>query len=650
LQSDTPSFSAAVSSQAPRFAEPALSERELAVPSEQRSVTFDPSAHTPGEMTVEATAFPAEDPTLVGAGAYDDEQDDDVEASGKPVPARRAWSSVPTRGAPADAAPSYVPPASAATSEVSPAPAELEQAEPRAPELEPQHVEAHAEPAWQPPPGPLHPGIPSMYVVHITSELAPVAKVGGLADVVFGITRELAIRGNHVEIILPKYDCMRYDQIWGLTPVYNDLWVPWWGGKVHCTVFYGEVHGRKCFFIEPHGSGDYFWRRKFYGDNDDVLRFAFFSRAALEFLYKTGRHPDIIHCHDWQTALVPVFLYEIYQHLGMHKPRVCYTIHNFKHQGVTGEFLLWATELGRPGHFFTHERLRDNHNATAINLMKGGIVYSNFVTTVSPNYAWEAKHGQGHGLDHTLHVHGVKYGGVVNGIDYDVWNPEIDHYIPSRYSVHDLDRKYENKRALRNRFWLADNQKPIVAFIGRLDEQKGLELIQSACWWCVRNGAQFVLLGTAPDPRVGHQFWDLKKRLNDSPDCHIELSFNEELSHLIYAGADMMLVPSRFEPCGLTQLIAMRYGTVPVVRAVGGLADTVFDKDHDWRPLDQRNGYVFQHYDGNAIESTLHRAVSCYYEYPQHFRDLMQNGMRYDYSWNFPGQHYLNIYDHIRSK
>lgn len=178
--------------------------------------------------------------------------------------------------------------------------------------------------------------IPSMYVVHITPELAPVAKVGGLADVVFGLANEMEIRGNSVEIILPKYDCLRYDHIWGLCETYSDLWVPWYGGAIHCSVFFGFVHGRKCFFIEPHSGDNFFNRGCIYGFRDDVMRFAFFSRAAMEFLLKSGKNPDVIHCHDWQTALVPVFLFEVYKYLGMSHPRVCFTIHNFKHQGVTG--------------------------------------------------------------------------------------------------------------------------------------------------------------------------------------------------------------------------------------------------------------------------------------------------------------------------
>jgi starch synthase len=487
-----------------------------------------------------------------------------------------------------------------------------------------------------------------MYVVQITPELAPVAKVGGLADVVFGLSRELELRGNTVEIVLPKYDCMRYEHVWGLHECYHDLWVPWWGGKIHCTVFGGQVHGRRCYFIEPHSRENYFNRGVFYGHDDDLLRFAFFCRAAMEYLHRSGKHPEIIHCHDWQTGLVPVFLYEIYQHLGMHHSRVCYTIHNFHHQGAAGEFLLWATGLGRPAYYFHYDRLRDNRNPHAVNLMKGGIVYSNFVCTVSPHHAWEAKRDQAFGLEPTLHTHHVKYGGVLNGVDYDVWNPEVDRFVPHRYGAGNIQDKYLNKRALRQRLWLGDNEKPILAFVGRLDAQKGLELVRHAIFHALRNRAQFVLLGMAPDHAVSRDFWRLKHQLNDCPDCHIELRFDEELSHLVYAGADMLLAPSRYEPCGLTPMVAMRYGTVPVVRAIGGLVDTVFDKDHDWRPLDRRNGYVFQHYDQHALETTLARAIACYYTYPEHFRDLMLNGMRYDYSWKYPGEHYLNIYDLIR--
>ena len=526
------------------------------------------------------------------------------------------------------------------------------------PAAAPPSAAAHPDSGYHPAPESAHAPAPapqhhrqSLFIVHITPEMAPVAKVGGLADVVFGISREQAIRGNHVEIILPKYANLRYDHIFELHEVYRDLWVPWHAGAVHCTVFFGFVHGRKCFFIEPHSQDNFFNRGTIYGFRDDVLRFAFFSRAAIEFLWKAGKNPDIIHCHDWQTALVPVFLYEFYQQLGMTHPRACLTIHNFMHQGLTGLELLRATGLTPPERFFDWLRMGDNHHKGALNLLKAGIVYSNFVTTVSPRYAFETKdQGQGFGLEPTLHVHHMKYGGILNGIDYDVWNPEVDADIPVRYSVDHLDGKYENKRALRHRLMLADNDKPIVAFIGRLDPQKGLGLVRHAIFYTLERGGQFVLLGSSPDKAINDDFWGLKRMLNDSPDCHLEIGFDEDLAHLIYAGADLMLVPSQFEPCGLTQLIALRYGTVPVVRTVGGLADTVFDKDHSDRPLDQRNGYRFDHYDGPGLESALGRAIDCYFEFPADFRELMKNGMRADYSWNQPGQDYLNIYDFIRER
>lgn len=517
-------------------------------------------------------------------------------------------------------------------------------------EPEPQS-EMFEESGPEPAPAPHFAYRPSLYIVHVSPEMAPVAKVGGLADVVFGLTRELAIRGNHVEIILPKYDTLRYDHIFQMHEVYRDLWVPWYEGAIHCTVYFSFVHDRKCFFIEPHSHDNFFNRGSLYGFRDDVLRFAFFSRAAMEFMWKAGKHPDVIHCHDWQTALVPVLLYEIYQPLGMHHPRVCLTIHNFKHQGVTGAELLRATGLHRPERFMAYERLGDNHHRGALNLLKGGIVYSNFVATVSPRYAYETKdQGQGFGLEPTLHTHHMKYGGVVNGVDYDVWNPEVDTHISAHYNADTIDGKYDNKRALRHRLMLADNEKPIVAFIGRLDPQKGLELVRHGIFYSLGKGAQFVLLGSSPDHGINADFWGLKRMLNDNPDCHLEIGFDEDLSHLIYAGSDIILVPSQFEPCGLTQLIALRYGTIPVVRSVGGLADTVFDKDHSFHPLHERNGYSFETYDNQGLESALGRAIACYYEYPDHFRELMKNAMRSDYSWNHPGQDYLNIYDYIRHR
>jgi starch synthase len=482
----------------------------------------------------------------------------------------------------------------------------------------------------------------------ITPECAPVAKVGGLGDVVQGLSRELELRGNPVELILPKYDCMRYDRIWGLKKTHGDLWVPYHAHHIHCDVYFGFVDGLKCFFIESHSSENFFNRDVFYGHHDDTERFAFFCRAALEFMLKSNKHPDVIHCHDWQTGLVPVLLCDAYAPQGMTHPRVCYTLHNLKHQGVNGERILRQVGLN-PTTYINQERLQDNFNHGAINLMKGGIVYSNFVTTVSPRYAEEIKNtDQGCGLQHTLHLHSIKFGGVLNGIDYNVWNPEIDPHAACQYSIDTVDNKYRNKEALRRRFWVRDDFKPIVAVVSRLDHQKGVHLIRHGIYHALAHGCQFILLGSSPDSAVNDEFWALKHELNDNPDCHLEISYNEELAHLIYAGADMILIPSAFEPCGLTQMIAMKYGTVPIVRNTGGLADTVFDADYAHKPHHERNGYVFNEFDSQGLESALNRAIGLWNTYPQYFRELMVNGMRYDYSWNHPGEHYLNIYNYIR--
>jgi starch synthase len=487
-----------------------------------------------------------------------------------------------------------------------------------------------------------------VYIAFVASECAPVAQAGGLGDVVFGLSGELEKRGHAVDIILPKYDCMRYDHIWGLSVAYEDLPVAWYGGFIHCTVWFGFVHGRRCFFIDPHSQDEFFNRGQLYGSHDDVMRFAFFSKAALEFMLRTNRRPDVIHCHDWQTALVPVLLFEIYAHFGMQDQRVCYTVHNFAHQGVTGESILWATGLNYPERYFDELRLRDNGNPLALNLMKGGIVYSNFVTTVSPRHAWETMNtDQGMGLGHTLYTHREKFGGVLNGIDYDVWNPAVDRMIPEHYSVETLEPKYAVKDALRDRLWLRKGFRPMLTYIGRLDRQKGVELIHHALFYGLARGLQVVIMGVSPDPEINAHFRHLKGFLNDNPDCHIELAFNVELSHLMYAGADMLLMPSFFEPCGLAQMIALRYGTIPIVRPVGGLVDTVFDRDYSDRPAAERNGYVFEHTDNTAVESALDRAIELWYTDPTKFRALMINGMRQDHSWAEPGGHYVNIYRFI---
>lgn len=489
-----------------------------------------------------------------------------------------------------------------------------------------------------------------MYIVQIASECAPVIKAGGLGDVVYGLSQELEHQGHTVELILPKYDCMRYDHIWGLHDAYRELSVPWNGAAVRCSVYCGWVHSRLCFFIETHDLANSFGRGRYYGESDDPMRFALFSKAALEFLLQSNKRPDVIHCHDWQTGLVPVMLYEMYQYYGMERQRVCYTIHNFKHQGIAGPEVLHATGLNRPDYYYSPDKLRDpSHNA--LNFMKGGIVYANNVNTVSPHHAWEARFSEvGCGLQGTLELHQQKFGGILNGINYDMWSPEADRSIPAPYQPDDLAGKALCKKALQEKLMLQEVDKPIVCFIGRLDQQKGVHLVHHSIYFALSHRAQFVLLGSATEASINDMFQREKYHLNNNPDCHLELGFNEELAHLIYAGADIIVVPSNYEPCGLTQVIGLKYGTVPVVRGVGGLVNTIFDWDYDETlPQEKRNGFVFFQTDTTAVESALKRAIDLWYGAPDEFRRLQSQGMEYDYSWTKPAQQYLAVYDYIRA-
>lgn len=487
-----------------------------------------------------------------------------------------------------------------------------------------------------------------MYIVMASPECASVAKAGGLGDFVQGLARELGQRGHEVDVVLPKYDSLRFDRIQGMHKSCSDLRVPFYDQYIRCDVECGQVDGIRCFFIDAHSEHGFFNRGRIYGEADDPDRFAFFSRALMEFLYKSGRRPDIIHCNDWQTGLVPVLLYEVYAGLGMDRIRVCYSLHNVGYQGWTGMHVLQMNRLD-VGRLMSPERLQDPGNPNAVNLMKGGIVFSNFVAAVSPRYAWEVQHTeQGMGLQSVLQVHNDKFGGVLNGIDYSVWNPETDPLIARHFGPDSLQQKALNKSALRDRVGLAQAMKPLVAVVSRLDRQKGVELIRHGIDYALEQDCQFILLGSALDAAVNADFWRIKQETADNEDCYLELGYDEELAHLIYASADMILIPSLYEPCGLTQMIAMKYGCVPVVRRVGGLADTVFDANYSERPFEQRNGYVFDDATYAGVESALGRAIRLWQRFPEYFRQLRINGMRMDNSWSGPAQRYLDIYDHIR--
>lgn len=488
-----------------------------------------------------------------------------------------------------------------------------------------------------------------MYVVMIAPEISPAAKVGGLADVVVGLSRQLMDMGHTVEVICPMYSCLRYEQIDNLHEVYEELRVPHFNEWKSEKVFNGTVSGISTFFVT---CGHYTQRESIYGYDDDLFRFTYFCRAALEYMYKAGKRPEIIHCHDWGTALVPVIYFDMYGELGWEESRVVFTIHNNECQGLCwyGDKLLGMVGLDC-GKYHTPDRMQDDGKPNCINLMRGGIVYSNFVTTVSPTFALEMKTPQGgRGLHHVLDAYSSKIGGVINGIDYTNWNPETDQKIAHNYSCENFVDKYKNKYALREWLQLGDSWKPIVSVVSRLTHQKGLDLIKHAIYSTLRMEGQFILLGESPDGGTNDIFWGIKKELGDSPDVHLWIGYHEDLAHMIYAGSDLFLVPSIFEPCGLTQMIALRYGTVPVVRQTGGLADTVFDVDNSGHGLANSNGYSFFNADPAELDSALSRGIRLWYEHPDTFQKIAENGMRCDYSWADPALDYENIYRFISAK
>ena len=496
-----------------------------------------------------------------------------------------------------------------------------------------------------------------MHIVHIASELAPLAKVGGLADVVLGLSRELSWKGHDIDIIIPKYDCMDSEQIRDLTMDTKDLMSFYQGKWFSNTIWMGWVENLKVYFIEPHHPRFFFNRGCFYGCDDDIERFLYFSRAAIEFMYKRPVNPDIIHLHDWQTAAIAPLYVDMYTKIGFTKPKIVFTTHNMEYQGKCAPSDL--DSIGLNGEAYLQPgKLQDNLYPQLINLLKGGFVYSDYITTVSPNYAKEVLTREGGwGLESTLQKYRNKFSGILNGIDYSYWNPEIDRFLPAHFSPREtplnkkdkctLDKKGYIKKVLREKLNLAEDHRPIVGCIARLVPQKGIELIKHSMQHIVEKHGQFVLLGSSPIPSISAEFHRLKNQYTEHPHVNLTLHHQEELAHLIYAGSDMFIVPSIFEPCGLTQMISLKYGSVPIVRKTGGLADTVFDIDHSLVDVAKRNGYTFDVSNAAGIDSALDRAIKCWYDDPEKWRSLMINGMKIDFSWNIPSDQYLAVYKKI---
>ncbi|CAJ2677933.1 unnamed protein product [Trifolium pratense] len=437
---------------------------------------------------------------------------------------------------------------------------------------------------------------PGLHVIHIAAEMAPVAKVGGLGDVVCGLSKALQKKGHLVEIVLPKYDCMQYDRIGDIRALDVVIESYFDGQLFKNKIWVGTVEGLPVYFIEPHHPDKFFWRGDFYGERDDFRRFSYFSRVALEFLLQAGKKPDIIHCHDWQTAFIAPLYWDVYVPKGLNSARICFTCHNFEYQGTAP-----ASELESCGldshHLNRPDRMQDNSAHNRVNSVKGGVVYSNIVTTVSPTYAQEVRTAEGgKGLQSTLSTHSKKFIGVLNGIDTDIWNPATDPFLDVQYNANDLQGKSENKEALRRKLGLSseDVKRPLVGCITRLVPQKGVHLIRHAIYLTLELGGQFVLLGSSPVPHI--------------------------------------------------QMISMRYGAVPIVRKTGGLNDSVFDIDDDTIPSQFQNGFTFLNADEKGINGALVRAINLYQNDPESWKQLVQKDMNIDFSWDSSAAQYEELY------
>ena len=357
-------------------------------------------------------------------------------------------------------------------------------------------------------------------------------------------------------------------------------------------------------------------------------------------MFKENWSPDIIHIHDWQTAIIPLLLKEIYQEHNFHIKKTLFTIHNIQHQGLTLPEDL--SSIGLRGRDFLHKQsLQDPRQHHLLNLLKGGCNYSDAITTVSPTYAQEIQTSMGGwGLEETLTSNKKKLSGILNGLNTNYWNPYNDPYLFARYPSNPtfiktiMEQKTINKKHLLEKFNIDPNtEKPLISAISRLAHQKSPNLIRDAIKHCHDQETPFILLGTPSTQEINEEFLQLKQQFSFSPYIHLELSFNEELAHKIYAGSDAIIIPSLFEPCGLVQLIAMRYATIPLVRKTGGLNDTV----------NNQTGFTFKEAKKNELINSLNKLFTLY-STPKKWSHLVKNAVNQDFSWKQSEKDYENLY------
>lgn len=487
-----------------------------------------------------------------------------------------------------------------------------------------------------------------MKIGYISSEISPIAKVGGLADVSLGLSRAIQAMGNQTFVMIPKYKSLKTKYLEYIKELDETFSIRFDNKVYQIKVWEAKLYDMRIYLLDACSPHSFFDSPLIYGEKNDLERFSFFSLAALEYINLQHRNVDLIHLNDWHTALVaPLYQYKFKTQFNA---KIVFTIHNMNYQGVT-ELPLFDL-VGLPKDPYLQQCLHpaDPHK---INLIKTGIVFSDFVNTVSPNYYHEIKNPQnGHGLESVVLEYEKKFTGILNGIDYDIWDPKIDKALFLNYSAEELEKKYLTKDYLRKELQIPlKDRTPLVACICRLVPQKGLPMIKHAIKHTLNLGGQFILFGSSPIPQIQEDFNQLKIKYTENPNVKFIFdSYNEELAHQIYAGSDMLICPSLFEPCGLTQMIALHYGTVPIVRQTGGLADTIFDIEHHELAEVLGNGFSYLPPTKKAIENTLTRAFKVYHEKPLLWKKTIERGMKMDYSWQASAQKYFDIYSKITSK
>lgn len=479
-----------------------------------------------------------------------------------------------------------------------------------------------------------------MDIVHITTECAPFAKVGGLGDMVYGLAKATIQLGHKVTIAMPKYGGIEKRGLKNLSVLHKNFAVTIQNKQILNRIWSAEFEGIPLLLLEIDRGPNYFQSSAIYYSNElDNDRFLYFCKAMMGYIYQE-KTPEILHLHDWPTAACSLIQHELQKTF----PKIVFTIHNFSYQGICAPFNL--ERIGLNGEkYLIAEDLEDSRYSSNINLLKGVIKYSNALTTVSPTYAAEIQTEElGCGLDSLLRKEHKKLFGILNGIDLDYWNPKTDPLLAYQYDEKTVSEgKLKNKQKVYELLGLTLDQKPLVTSITRLAAQKGVDLILFGITHTLKLGGKFILLGSTSDPELIESCEKLQKQYKDHPDIAFYWGYDEQLSHLLYGGADMFLMPSIFEPCGLAQMIALHYGTIPLVRATGGLKDTV----HDLENSDLPNGFTFRVPDNRGVASVLDRAFATYHEQKEVWENLISNGMNSDFSWKTPAKKYLEIYQKI---